>query len=62
MIWKQPFTLEGLNALNANTMADALEIRFTEIGADFITATMPANARTVQPFRMTNCAASAGSQ
>ncbi len=52
MIWKQPFTLDGLNALNANTMAAALGIRFTEFGADFLTATMPADTRTVQPFRI----------
>ena len=51
-IWKQPATLEGLNALNDNTMADGLGIVFTEIGDDWLTATMPANEKTVQPFRI----------
>ncbi len=52
MIWKQPATLEGLNALNANTMAETLGIEFSEIGSDFIVATMPVNAKTVQPYRI----------
>lgn len=51
-IWKQPATLEGINALNDNTMANGLGIVFTEIGDDWLTATMPANEKTVQPFRI----------
>ena len=51
-IWKQQATLEGINALNDNTMADGLGIVFTEIGDDWLTATMPANEKTVQPFRI----------
>jgi len=51
-IWKQPATLEGLNALNNNTMGGAIGIVFTEVGNDWLTATMPANERTVQPFRI----------
>jgi 1,4-dihydroxy-2-naphthoyl-CoA hydrolase len=51
-IWKQPATLEGLNALNHNTMGEMLGIVFTEIGDDYITATMPVNEKTVQPYRI----------
>ena len=51
-IWKQPHTLEGLNALNSNTMGENIGIVFTEIGDDFITAAMPVNEKTVQPFRI----------
>ncbi|GAB4500251.1 MAG: hotdog fold thioesterase [Saprospiraceae bacterium] len=51
-IWKQPATLEGLNILNANTMAEVLGIVFTEIGDDYLVATMPVNSKTVQPFRI----------
>jgi len=51
-IWKQPATLEGLNILNDNTMAEALGIVFTEIGDDYLVATMPVSAKTVQPFRI----------
>lgn len=52
MLWKQPVTLEGLNALNFNTMPSYLGIEITEIGPDHITGTMPVNERTVQPFRI----------
>ncbi len=48
-IWKQDLTLEQLNAVNKNTMAEFLDIRFIEIGDDYIVATMPANERTRQP-------------
>lgn len=58
MIWKQPFTLDSLNALNRNTMGEALGIAFTAFGDDFITATMPANQNTVQPFRILHGGAS----
>ena len=51
-IWKQPHTLEGLNDLNVNTMGGAIGIVFSEIGDDFLTATMPVNEKTVQPFRI----------
>ena len=58
MLWKQPYSLEALNAFNDNTMAQALGIQFTDIGDDFIVATMPANAQTVQPFRILHGGAS----
>ncbi len=51
-IWKFDFTVEQLNALNKGTMADFLDIRFTEVGEDFLKATMPANDRTFQPARI----------
>ena len=51
-IWKQEATLEGLNNMNENTMGAALGIVFTEIGENFLKATMPLNANTVQPFRI----------
>lgn len=49
-IWKKQGTLEQANAHNANTLNAALGIRFTEIGDDFLTGTMPVDARTVQPW------------
>jgi 1,4-dihydroxy-2-naphthoyl-CoA hydrolase len=57
-IWKQPATLEGLNSMNHNTLGSALGIQFTELGDDFISATMPVNACTVQPFRILHGGAS----
>jgi len=58
MIWKQPATLEGINALNLNTMPGHLGIVITEIGPDHLTATMPADERTVQPYRILHGGAS----
>lgn len=52
MIWKQPIQLDVLNAFNANTLGEHLEITFTESGPDFIKATMPVSAKTVQPYRI----------
>lgn len=58
MLWKYPATIEGINALSANSMATELGIEFTEIGEDFVVATMPVNAKTVQPFRILHGGAS----
>lgn len=52
MLWKYPATIEGVNAMSANSMAEQLGIIFTEIGPDYLAATMPVNAKTVQPFRI----------
>ena len=52
VIWKHAVSLENLNMMNQNTLGSALDIRFTELGDDFVTATMPVNAQTVQPFRI----------
>ncbi len=49
-IWFKQFTIDALNKRSQNTLADFLGIKFTEIGEDFLTATMPANERTKQPL------------
>lgn len=43
-------TLTDLNALNKGTMGENLGIEFTEIEEDRISATMPVDHRTVQPY------------
>lgn len=48
-IWTLPITLDTLNQRSKNTMAEFLGIEFTEIGDDYLTATMPADQRTKQP-------------
>lgn len=48
-IWKNDFTLEELGSINQGSMAEFLGIVFTEWGDDYLTATMPANERTLQP-------------
>ena len=49
-IWFGDATLEGVNALARDTMLDHLGIVFTEIGDDFLRATMPVDRRTLQPY------------
>ena len=58
MIWKIPPTLDVLNDINKNSMGEHLGIEFTEFGDDFITASMPVDHRTVQPFRILHGGAS----
>ncbi|MDE2257803.1 MAG: hotdog fold thioesterase [Xanthomonadaceae bacterium] len=58
-IWKQPVALEQLNALNRNTMMAAIGIVFTEVGDDYLRATMPVDARTYRPYGMLHGGASA---
>jgi 1,4-dihydroxy-2-naphthoyl-CoA hydrolase len=49
-IWFKEMTLEELNRPGKNTMVEFLGIQFTEIGDDFLTATMPVTERTKQPL------------
>jgi 1,4-dihydroxy-2-naphthoyl-CoA hydrolase len=58
MIWKTYPTLEGINSISKNSMGDFVGIEFTEIGDDFLTAKMPVDHRTVQPFRILHGGAS----
>jgi 1,4-dihydroxy-2-naphthoyl-CoA hydrolase len=46
--WFKPFTIETLDQWVPGTMVEHLGIVFTEIGADFLRATMPVDHRTVQ--------------
>ncbi len=57
-IWFRPYTLEELQRLNAVTMAEHLDIRFTELGTDYLRATMPVDERTRQPFGLLHGGAS----
>ena len=57
-IWKQAFTLEGVNAIGQNTLVEHLGIQFIEIGDDYVIAQMPVNHRTVQPMRILHGGAS----
>ncbi len=51
-LWKHPTDLPTLNAFNANTLGHTLGIVLTEVGDDYLVATMPVNEHTVQPFRI----------
>ena len=49
-IWFKEITPLSLNQRSQNTLSDFLGIRFTDVGEDSITATMPASDRTKQPL------------
>ena len=49
-IWFKEISIEELNRIGKNTMVEFLGIQFTEVGEDFLTATMPVNDRTKQPI------------
>lgn len=57
-IWHGEVNTELVNALNKNTLGEFFEINFTEIGPDFIKATMPVNHKTKQPFGLLHGGAS----
>jgi 1,4-dihydroxy-2-naphthoyl-CoA hydrolase len=57
-IWKQDQSLERLNAMSAHTMIEALGIRFTDIGEDWLRGTMPVDHRTHQPYGLLHGGAS----
>jgi 1,4-dihydroxy-2-naphthoyl-CoA hydrolase len=49
-IWHQQPNLSEINLLNKNTLGQSLGIEFTEVGNNYIVATMPVDDRTKQPF------------
>ena len=57
-IWRVSPTPEELTARGSRSMSGYLGIRFTEVGADFLRATMPVNERTHQPFGLLHGGAS----
>ena len=50
MIFKADVDLDALNTLNLKSLAGQLGIEFVEAGEDFLTARMPVDERTKQPF------------
>ena len=50
--------LENVNAFNANTLMEHLGITCTEIGDDYLVATMPVHAQTHQPMGLLHGGAS----
>ncbi len=56
--WLRSYTIAEINALSRGTMLEALGIEFTEIGASHISARMPVDDRTVQPYRLLHGGAS----
>lgn len=58
MIWKHKPTAELKNMFPNKSIDDFLGIEFLEVGDDFITARMPVNERTHQPFGLLHGGAS----
>lgn len=57
-LFKKPTTIDDLNRLHEGTLVGNLGIEFLEIGADFVRARMPVDARTVQPYGLLHGGAS----
>ena len=52
-------TIEELNSLSKNTLAEVLGIQFSAIGENWLEATMPVNNNTLQPYGLLHGGASA---
>jgi len=57
-LWKQQLTPDAVNAMSSNTMMQAIGIRISEIGDDYVRGTMPVDARTHQPYGLLHGGAS----
>lgn len=57
-LFKRQASVADLNALSEGTAMRPLGIEFTEIGPDFVRATMPVDARTHQPYGLLHGGAS----
>jgi 1,4-dihydroxy-2-naphthoyl-CoA hydrolase len=49
-IWKRPISVALLTDIQRNTAVSHLGIEFLEVGDDFISARVPVDARTIQPY------------
>ena len=57
-IWQEPISIDAITSRAAGTLAEHLEIQFTEVGDDYLKATMPVDERTRQPLGILNGGAS----
>lgn len=57
-IWFTEPSLAAVNALSKDTLVEHLAIEITAIGDDFITAKLPVDRRTVQPYGLLHGGAS----
>lgn len=57
-IWKQPVSVETLNAIGQGCAVSHMGIEFLEVGDDFLRARMPVDARTRQPYGLLHGGAS----
>lgn len=57
-IWQRQLTVKELNNMAQNCMEEHLGIEIVELGSDYISATMPVDHRTRQPFGLLHGGAS----
>lgn len=57
-IWFDDYNIEYFNMSAKDTILEHLDIRFEEIGDDYVIGTMPVDHRTCQPFRLLHGGAS----
>ena len=57
-IWYRPVTPFDLQQRSKDTMHEHLGIKFTDVGENFLSATMPVDHRTVQPMGLLHGGAS----
>ena len=57
-IWRSLLSVAEVNSGRSGTLIEHLGIEFTEIGDDYIRATMPVDARTRQPYGLLHGGAS----
>ena len=50
--------LDKLNSMTKNTLMDTLNIKYTEVGKDYLVATMPVNEKVHQPMGLLHGGAS----
>ncbi|MDL5365866.1 hotdog fold thioesterase [Xanthomonas sp. NCPPB 2654] len=58
MAFREPVDLDALNVAARDTLIAHLGIVFTEAGPDWLRATMPVDARTLQPYGLLHGGAS----
>ncbi|WP_444998493.1 hotdog fold thioesterase [Aliikangiella sp. IMCC44359] len=57
-IWKKEASLDYLQQSRAGTLVEHIGIEFTEVGDDYLIASMPVDHRTFQPFNILHGGAS----
>jgi 1,4-dihydroxy-2-naphthoyl-CoA hydrolase len=57
-VFRPGTSIDALNAMSRGTAMEPLGIVFTEVGPDFLRATMPVDARTRQPYGLLHGGAS----
>ena len=45
-IWFRPYTLDEIQSYSRGSMVEHLDLRFTEIGPDYLRGTLPVDGRT----------------